>query len=93
MTSCPIEISVDLIRKLIEEQFAQWADLPIHAVAESGWDNRTFHLGDHMVVRLPSAEAYAAQVECEQRWLPTLAPSLPQPIPTPVAEIDTVACA
>jgi len=85
MTSCPIAISVDLIRQLIEEQFAQWADLPIQAVVESGWDNRTFRLGDHMVVRLPSAEAYSAQVEREQRWLPTLAPSLPQPIPTPVA--------
>jgi aminoglycoside phosphotransferase (APT) family kinase protein len=38
-----------------------------------------------MTVRLPSAEAYAAQVEKEQLWLPKLAPSLPLPIPIPLA--------
>jgi aminoglycoside phosphotransferase (APT) family kinase protein len=38
-----------------------------------------------MVVRLPSAGACAGQVEREHRWLPVLAPGLPQPIPTPVA--------
>jgi hypothetical protein len=32
-------------------------------VAFDGWDNRTFRLGDAMSVRLPSAEAYTAQVE------------------------------
>lgn len=38
-----------------------------------------------MVVRLPSAKAYATQVEREQRWLPLLAPGLSQPIPAPLA--------
>jgi aminoglycoside phosphotransferase (APT) family kinase protein len=50
-----------------------------------GWDNRTFRLGDDLVVRLPSASAYAPQVEKEHRWLPILAPQLPLPIPTPIA--------
>ena len=54
-------------------------------VAFGGWDNRTFHLGDEMTVRLPSAASYALQVEKEQRWLPKLAPLLPLPIPMPVA--------
>ncbi|WP_245429831.1 aminoglycoside phosphotransferase family protein [Mesorhizobium sp. WSM3859] len=54
-------------------------------VAFGGWDNRTFHLGDEMAVRLPSAAPYALQVEKEQRWLPKLAPLLPLPIPTPLA--------
>jgi aminoglycoside phosphotransferase (APT) family kinase protein len=51
-----------------------------------GWDNRTFRLGAHMTVRLPSGAAYALQVEKEHRWLPKLAPYLPLPIPVPLAK-------
>ena len=65
--------------------FQQWADLPIRPVDFGGWDNRTFHLGEQMTVRLPSAAGYALQVEKEQRWLPRLAPLLPLPIPVPLA--------
>ena len=54
-------------------------------MASGGWDNRTFHLGEEMTVRLPSAAPYALQVEKEQRWLPGLAPLLPLPIPVPLA--------
>ena len=79
------EIDVALVSRLIATQFPQWANLPIRPVEFSGWDNRTFHLGDHMTVRLPSQEAYAAQVKNEQFWLPKLAPFLPVPIPTPLA--------
>jgi aminoglycoside phosphotransferase (APT) family kinase protein len=64
------------VRHLISTQFPKWRDLPVFAVATSGWDNRTFHLGDHMLVRLPSAESYASAVETEQTWLPRLAPFL-----------------
>ena len=39
-----------------------------------------------MSVRLPSGEAYARQVDKEHRWLPVLAPSLPLPIPQPLAK-------
>ncbi|HUG26151.1 aminoglycoside phosphotransferase family protein [Piscinibacter sp.] len=74
-----------LVRRLVSSQFPHWADLAVRPVAHGGWDNRTFHLGDQMVVRLPSAAHYAEQVEKEQRWLPRLAPSLPLPIPTPLA--------
>lgn len=38
-----------------------------------------------MLVRLPSAAAYALQVEKEHRWLPRLAPLLPLPVPVPLA--------
>ncbi len=60
-------------------------DLLIEPVANGGWDNRTFHLGTDMVVRLPSAAEYAQAVEKEHRWLPRLAPHLPLPTPTPLA--------
>lgn len=74
-----------LVRRLVHTQFPQWADLSVRPVARSGWDNRTFHLGEHMIVRLPSAADYAAQVNKEQRWLPRLAPLLPLSIPKPIA--------
>lgn len=80
-----IKIDVLLLRKLIAKQFPDWASLPIRAVEHSGWDNRTFHLGDEMSVRLPSALAYASQVKKEQKWLAKLAPELPLPISTPLA--------
>jgi aminoglycoside phosphotransferase (APT) family kinase protein len=79
------DINADLVRRLVAAQFPQWADLPIRPVQFGGWDNRTFHLGEEMSVRLPSAAGYAAQVEKEHRWLPRLAPHLPLPVPVPLA--------
>jgi aminoglycoside phosphotransferase (APT) family kinase protein len=79
------EIDAALVKQLIGTQFPQWAELPIAPVENGGWDNRTFHLGDSMSVRLPSAPPYVAQVEKEHRWLPVLAPQLPLPIPAPLA--------
>ena len=84
-------IDVPLVRRLIAAQFPQWADLPVRPVANGGWDNRTFHLGDDMSVRLPSGSGYALAVEKEQRWLPVLAPQLPLPIPVPLAKGEPAA--
>lgn len=81
-----IEVSTKLVVDLIAEQFPHWSALPIHPVANGGWDNRSFRLGDAYVLRLPSAAAYAGQVDKEQAWLPVLAPQLPLAIPTPVAK-------
>lgn len=81
----PRAIDDSLVRRLVATQFPQWADLPVRPVARGGSDNRNFHLGERMLVRLPSAADYAAQVEKEQCWLPRLAPLLPLPIPAPLA--------
>lgn len=81
----PPPIDADLVRRLLAAQFPRWANLPIRPVARGGWDNRTFHLGDEMTVRLPSAGRYAAAVEKEHVWLPRLAPHLPAAIPAPLA--------
>lgn len=81
----PAEINEDLVRRLIADQFPQWSHLPVRPVDHSGWDNRTFRLGDELSVRLPSADAYQHAVAKEQRWLPLLAPRLPLPVPAPVA--------
>jgi aminoglycoside phosphotransferase (APT) family kinase protein len=80
-----LDIDVPLVARLIATQFPHWAHLPIRPVSSDGWDNRTFHLGGQMTVRLPSAGQYALQVAKEHRWLPELAPHLPLPIPVPLA--------
>lgn len=85
MTKINFTIDAPLVKRLVAAQFPKWRDLPIRPVALSGWDNRTFHLGEQMLVRMPSAPEYAAQVEKEQRWLPILAPHLPLQIPAPLA--------
>lgn len=78
-------ITTQIARALIVEQFPQFAHLPIRSVDHGGNDNRTFHLGSEMSIRLPSAEGYERQVLKEQTWLPKIAPYLPLPIPQPVA--------
>lgn len=78
-------IDAALVQRLIAAQFPQWAGLDIAPLLPGGWDNRTFHLGQDMTVRLPSAASYALQVEKEQVFLPKLAPHLPLPIPVPLA--------
>lgn len=80
-----IEITCELVRKLVREQFPQYRDLEIYPVDRSGHDNRTFHLGEELAVRLPSGPGYAPQVEKESRWLPYLQAHLDYPISKPVA--------
>ncbi len=91
--SHPVAVELDenqmidekLVYLLVASQFPQWKDLPVRPVAVQGWDNRTFHLGKQMLVRMPSAAEYAMKVEKEQKWLPRLAPLLPLSIPEPLA--------
>lgn len=79
-----MKIDEALVRRLIAAQIPQWQDLFVKAVTHGGWDNRTFHLGESMLVRMPSAAKYALKVKTEQTWLPILAPLLPLQIPQPV---------
>lgn len=79
------EITLSLVKNLIKQQFPKWSHLPIDPFKLSGWDNRTFHLGEEMFIRLPSAERYASQVQKEQKWLPILASHLSFTISKPLA--------
>ena len=79
-------IDVALARRLIDRQFPQWSALPIAEVEVDGWDNRTFRLGSELPSACRAGTGTPQQVDKEQRWLPVLAPQLPLPIPTPVAQ-------
>jgi aminoglycoside phosphotransferase (APT) family kinase protein len=79
-----VVVDASLATRLIATQFPDWAKLPVTAVPQGGWDNRSFRVGEEMLARFPSAACYAPQVENESRWLPVLAPSLPLAIPVPL---------
>lgn len=81
-----ITVEPNQVRRLVHEQCPQWATLPVAPVENGGWDNWTFHLGDSMLLRLPSAQEYALAVEKEHRWLPVLAQHLPRPISVPLVK-------
>ena len=83
--ACPVEITATLVEALIANQFPDWSRRFVRAVEPGGWDNRSFRLGEDLLVRLPSHGRYAAQVPKEHQWLPFLGRSLPLPIPVPVA--------
>jgi aminoglycoside phosphotransferase (APT) family kinase protein len=80
-----VDITEDLVHRLVTDQFPQWSHLPIRAVVMQGNDNRTFRLGDHLALRLPSHESYVAAISKEDRFLPLLAEHLSVPVPVPVA--------
>lgn len=78
-------IDASLVQRLVASQFPAWGHLTVRPVADDGWDNRTYRLGDELSVRLPTAPGYVAAVAKEDVWLPRLAPQLPLPVPQPVA--------
>lgn len=84
MNQKAIILSPDLARKLIAEQFPAYASLPIGDVEKQGHDNRTYRLGDHMLIRMPTAADYALKVPKEQELLPQLEKHLSVSIPAPI---------
>lgn len=76
---------VALLRRLIAEQFPQWADRSIVRVQSAGTDNAIYRLGDDLAVRMPRIDWATAQVDKEHAWLRRLAPHLPLQIPVPLA--------
>lgn len=80
-----MDITTPLIQALLEEQFPDWAELPIVPVDRQGNDNRTFRLGDRLSVRLPSSGAYASAIAKEDHVLQILSAHLTTPLPDVVA--------
>jgi aminoglycoside phosphotransferase (APT) family kinase protein len=74
-------IDAGLVSRLVAAQFPWWSGLPVRPVEADGWDNRTYRLGEHLTVRLPTAAGYAPAVAKENEWLPRLAPALPVAVP------------
>ena len=82
MPAAEVEVSADLVRRLLADQHPDLAGLPVEFLA-NGWDNELYRVGDGLVARLPRRALGAQIITNEQRWLPRLAPTLPLPIPYP----------
>jgi aminoglycoside phosphotransferase (APT) family kinase protein len=82
MPAAEVEVSADLVRRLLAGQHPDLACLPVEFLA-NGWDNELYRVGDGLVARLPRRALGAEIIKNEQRWLPELAPRLPLPIPYP----------
>jgi aminoglycoside phosphotransferase (APT) family kinase protein len=77
-------IDAALVRRLVDTQFPQWAELPLKLLNPAGSDHVIYRLGDELSVRLPRHAGAIGQAEKESEWLPRLAPHLPLAIPVPV---------
>lgn len=81
-----LPIGERLVRRLLEEQFPEWADLPLRPVEPAGTVNAIFRLGDGLAVRLPRRDGPTEPETDAFEWLPRLAASLPVEIPVPLAQ-------
>jgi aminoglycoside phosphotransferase (APT) family kinase protein len=81
------ELVIDepLARRLLAEQFPEWAELPLARVEPDGTVNAIFRLGDELSLRLPRRLSDSEPGGTELEWLARLAPLLPFEIPVRVA--------
>lgn len=77
-------IDAALVRRLVDTQFPQWAELPLELLDPAGSDHVIYRLGEGLSVRLPRHAGAIGQARKEAEWLPRLAPHLPLAVPVPV---------
>ncbi|QLE78368.1 aminoglycoside phosphotransferase family protein [Francisella sp. Scap27] len=78
------DVTLKLADKLIKNQFPEYSHLGLKSVEKQGHDNRTYKIGNDLLIRLPTAESYALKVPLEQDLLPKLAKYITTSIPTPI---------
>src|SRR5450755_2465758 len=52
MPAAEVEVSADLVRRLLADQHPDLARLPVEFLA-NGWDNELYRVGDGLLARLP----------------------------------------
>ncbi len=52
MPAAEVEVSADLVRRLLADQHPDLARLPVEFLA-NGWDNELYRVGDRLLARLP----------------------------------------
>lgn len=83
MPAAEVDVTVDLVRRLVHDQHRDLADLALTGLA-NGWDNVMFRLGDDLTVRVPRREMAAQLVLNEAEWLRGRSARLPIAIPEPI---------
>ena len=85
MTQSRPEVDDALVRCLLDDQFPQWAELPLDRVTPGGSDHWIYRLGSDLTVRVPAHAGAIHDAEKDLHWLPLLARALPMRIPNPIA--------
>jgi aminoglycoside phosphotransferase (APT) family kinase protein len=80
-----VAVTASVVRALVDEQFPEWAGLPLERVTAFGTDHRLFRLGAELLVRMPVYAGSSGQALSDAAWLPRLAPYLPVTVPAPLA--------
>ncbi|TQM02889.1 aminoglycoside phosphotransferase family protein [Pseudonocardia kunmingensis] len=84
-----LEVPPELVRALLDEQFPEWAGLPVTAVAAEGTVNAMFRVGDRFAARFPlqarDGDAVARGLRAEADAARELAAHTRFPVPEPVA--------
>ncbi len=86
-----VDVDAALVRRLVDAQLPQYAELPLTQVEAWGTDHAIFRLGSELSVRVPKIGWAAMQGEEEATWLPVLAPALARhgiEVPVPLAVGD-----
>jgi aminoglycoside phosphotransferase (APT) family kinase protein len=79
-------MTVEQVRRLLAEQFPDWAELPLRPVEPAGTVNAVFRLGTGLSIRLARLDRPTKPGGKEFTWLPQLAPHVPIDIPVPVVQ-------
>src|SRR5580700_9053646 len=76
MPAAEVEVSADLVRRLLASQHPDLARLPVEFLA-NGWDNELYRVGEELVARLPrrasarrSSRTSSAGCPCSPRGCP-----------------------
>jgi aminoglycoside phosphotransferase (APT) family kinase protein len=80
-----IPIDIGLVRKLVDDQFPQYASLPLHELGASGSSNLLFRLDEKLLVRLPRQPGGGRTIHKEQHWTSRIGRQLPIAVPEIVA--------
>lgn len=81
-----LEIDDALVRRLLGEQFPEWADRPLVRVEPEGTVNAVYRLGDDLGLRLARRKGRTEPGGKEVTWLPKLAPVVSLEVPVPIAQ-------
>jgi aminoglycoside phosphotransferase (APT) family kinase protein len=79
-----VRIDVAIVRRLVDEQFPEWAGLQIREVESTGTVNAIHRIGEAACARLPRRSRSAGGIVRELRWLPWVAKRISLAIPRPI---------
>ena len=82
-------VTLDTVRRLVGQQFREWAHMPVTVVESEGTVNAIFRIGDQLAARFPlqpgDIEAIRRSLESEAEAARELLGRTRFPIPEPVA--------